>query len=198
VPRVLTLSALLGVALVATAAPALAQDNKIYRDFKNNGQVNPCNYSKGQLQKGLKDLPPDIQQYAPGLADQLRRPCAAAPAAPPAAPPPDASKAAVKAVVPTAAGGPAAPAVPAPPAPKAKVRRAINAAAPAVSTNPGGIDVPRWLQLALLAMGASLVAFFLAVRYGGLEPESVTRPMRAALAEGGDVFASLRDRLRLV
>jgi hypothetical protein len=191
--RALALAGLLAIALVAPAAPALAQQNQIYNDFKKNGQVNPCQYSKGQLQKGLKGLPPDIKQYAPGLADQLRRPCAAAPAG--VAPPSPPDKPEAQAVLPTAASTPAAPAIPAPPAPRSKARRAINAAAPAVSANPGGIDVPLWLQLALLALGASALALFAAIRYGGVDPESATRPFRAALTEGGDALSDLRHRL---
>jgi hypothetical protein len=192
--RALALAGLLAIALVAPAAPALAQQNQIYNDFKKNGQVNPCQYSKGQLQKGLKNLPPDIKQYAPGLADQLRRPCAAAPAG--VAPPPSGpNKPEAQAVLPTAAPTGAEPAIPAPPAPRSKARRAINAAAPAVSADPGGIDVPLWLQLALLALGASALAFFAAVRYGGVDPESVSRPVRAALVEGGDALSDLRHRL---
>jgi hypothetical protein len=193
--RALALAAGVAAALMAPAAPAFAQ-NQIYNDFKKDGQVNPCNYSKGQLQQGLKGLPPDIQQYAPGLADQLRRPCAA-----PVAPaPPSTPKRQRQVVIPTAAGRPgkpAKPAIPAPPAPRARARRAIRTAAPAVSRAPGGIDLPHWLQLGLLAMGAGVLAVLASVRYLGIDAESLTRPMRASLAEGGDAVAGLRHRLHL-
>jgi hypothetical protein len=191
--RALPLAVVLGAALIAPAAPALGQ-NQIYNDFKKDGQVNPCSYSKGQLQQGLKGIPPDIQQYAPGLADQLRRPCAAPVAA---APTPSSPKGQRQAVIPTAARRPAKPAIPAPPAPRVRERRVIRTAAPAVSRAPSGTDVPRSLQFALLAVGAGVLALFASVQYVGLDAESFTRPMRAAMAEGGDALAGLRHRLGL-
>jgi hypothetical protein len=54
---------------LSMSAPALGQD--ILNDFRRSGGINPCNYSDSQLRRGLQGLPPDIQQYAPGLADQL-------------------------------------------------------------------------------------------------------------------------------
>lgn len=190
------------VALVA-AAPALAQDP--FDDFRRNGTINPCNYSDNQLRKGLQGLPPDIQQYAPGLADQLaagrggcgggpRQATAAVPApTAPGAPPP-----------PTAAAAPAAPKIeiPAPPAPKAKARtRLTDIATPTVSTTAdAGPKTPDWLLALLLclSLGAMLIA---AVRLGGWSPERFTRPLRASFEEAGgrtaDAFAQLRDTVRL-
>ena len=59
------------LALALAAARARAQ-NDLYNDFQSDGQIDPCAYSPGQLQNGLDNLPPDLQQYAPGFADQLR------------------------------------------------------------------------------------------------------------------------------
>ncbi len=188
------------------AAPAHAQDP--FNDFRRNGSINPCNYSDGQLRQGLQNLPPDIQQYAPGLADQLGagregcgggggggggQPTAAVPVpGGPGAPPP-----------PTA-GAPAAPQIkiPAPPAPKAKARaRLADIDTPTVSTTVAakGAQTPDWLLPLLL--GVFLIGLLLAaVRLGGLSPERFTRPFKASLAEAGgrtaDAFAQLRDVVR--
>src|SRR5918992_130165 len=63
--------AMAGAALLV-AAPSASAQNQLYNDFQNDGEINPCAYSPGQLQNGLNSLPPDLQQYAPGFADQLR------------------------------------------------------------------------------------------------------------------------------
>jgi hypothetical protein len=192
--RTLTVAALAGASL-AIAAPASAQDNKIFKDFQKNGQINPCNYSKGQLQRGLHDLPPDIQQYAPGLADQLRRPCATTAPATPTASTPEA-QAQQQAVLPTSRRKAR---IPSPPAPRGKTRGGLDVAAPAVSAAPTGPDVPGWLQLLLGLVAVGGLGTVLLTRYGGLDPESATRPLRSGLAEGGsrvsDVLADLRDRI---
>ena len=187
--------AALVAASLAAAAPASAQDNKIFKDFQKNGQINPCNYSKGQLQRGLHDLPPDIQQYAPGLADQLRRPCATTAPATPTASTPEA-QAQQQAVLPTSRRKAR---VPSPPAPRGKTRGGLDVAAPAVTAAPTGPDVPGWLQLLLGLVAVGGLGTVLLTRYGGLEPESATRPLRTSLAEGGsrvtDALAGLRDRI---
>ena len=181
------------------AVPAQAQ--QVFNDFRRNGTINPCNYTDGQLRQGLQGLPPDIQQYAPGLADQLAagregcggggQPTAAVPVpATPGAPPPVAAPAAPKIKI------------PAPPAPKAQARsRLANIETPIVSTTAAatGTKIPGWLLPLLLCL--SLVAVVLAaVRFGGWSPERFTRPLRASLAEAGgrtaDVLAQVRDTVR--
>jgi hypothetical protein len=183
--RAVTLAAGLAALSLAGAGPATAQSNKIYKDFQNDGQINPCSYSKGQLQKGLHDLPPDIQQYAPGLADQLRQPCAsAAPALPPATTPE--AKRRQEAVLPTATSKPG---IPSPPAPKGKVTRGLNVAAPVVTASPTGSDVPVWLQVLLGLVAVGTLGWVAAVRFGGFDPEHATRGLRAALAQLGERFS---------
>lgn len=193
------------VAIVTTfgaAVPASAQD--VFNDFRRNGTINPCNYSDGQLQQGLQGLPPDIQQYAPGLADQLaagREGCGGASGGiqPTGAVP-----------VPSAGGGgPGAPTappppqieVPEPPAPKAKARRRLaDIDTPTVTTAVAtGAETPGWL-LPLLA-GLSLGGLLLAgIRVGGWSAERFTGPLRAAFGEAGgrtaDALAQLRDAAR--
>jgi cell division septation protein DedD len=185
--------------LLATAlllAPAASAFADLYNDYKNNGSVNPCNYSPSQVRKQLKNLPPDVQQYAPGLADQLRRPCGVA--TPQSAPQQSAA-------TPTPTGGPPGPgapkpAIPSPPAPKSPAIGAVNATAPAVPANSGG-SFPGWLVVTLGALAALALAVMLAGRYGGLELEAFTRPLRASLAEAGgragDRAGDLRDLFRL-
>jgi hypothetical protein len=180
----------LAAALVlAPAGSALAQ-NDLYNDYKKDGQVNPCNYSPGQVKKNLRDLPPDVQQYAPGLADQLRRPCGGAPQSAPVQQSPAAP--APKGGGPPAPPSPDRPSVPSPPAPKSPVVRAVNATAPPVPANTGE-GFPGWLVAVLVGLAAVAFGVMLAGRYGGLELESLTRPLRASLAEAG---GRLEDRLR--
>src|SRR4051812_14622229 len=64
----------LGLVLLVLPGQASAQ-NKLFQDYRNDGQINPCDYTPGQLRKGLSGLPPDVQAYVPGLGDQLRRGC---------------------------------------------------------------------------------------------------------------------------
>ena len=171
-------------AFLSAAPPALAQQNEILNDYRNDGQVNPCSYSRGELQRGLKGLPPDVEQYT-GLGDQLRRSCARTAPAGPGAPAGERDEQR-EVVLPTTPGGPTRPAIPRPPAPKAKPRGALDAATPAVNARPTGADVPGWVVALLALILLAGLGLLLAVRYGGLDLERVTRPWRAALAEGGD------------
>ena len=177
----------------------------MFNDFRRNGTINPCNYTDGQLRQGLNGLPPDVQQYAPGLADQLaagREGCGGGGGQPTAAVP-----------VPTAPGappaGPAAPVapkikIPAPPAPKATVRTKLaNIATPTVPTKVAtteSSDIPGWLLplLVFVSLAGLLIA---GVRIGGWSLERFTRPFKAGLAEAGgrsaDALAQLRDSVRL-
>ena len=171
--------------------PAQAQD--VFNDFRRNGTINPCNYSDGQLRNGLNGLPPDIQQYAPGLADQLaagREGCGGGGGGGGAGQP------AVAVPVPTGPGAPPPPPpaaaapqikIPAPPAPKAKARaRLADIDTPTVSTTAvtKGPDTPGWLLPLLLFV--FLVGLLVAgVRLGGWSPERFTRPFNAGLSEAG-------------
>jgi hypothetical protein len=167
-----------GLAL-GLAAPASGQ-SKIFQDFKNDGQINPCAYSPGQLKRGLQQLPPDIRQYAPGLADQLRRPCVRSVAPAPA---PARQQGTTDPARPAAPSSPRRSRrktrVPPPPAPRATAR-AIDAAAPAVSARSTG-DIPSWLVLLLGGLGGFGLVGLLAVRYGVLDPAGLARRVRAGL-----------------
>jgi hypothetical protein len=186
---------------LGAAVPADAQ--QIFNDFRRNGTINPCNYSEGQLRQGL---PPDILQYAPGLADQLAagragcggggggQPTAAVPLpTAPGAPPPSGPAAA--AAIPIK--------IPAPPAPKAAARTKLaNIETPTVPTRIAateGSDVPGWL-LPLLVCLSLVLLLFAGVRVGGWSFDRFTRPFKAGVAEGAgrsaDALAQLRDRAR--
>ena len=62
------------VAALAVAAPNAYADafDTIFKDFKADGQIDPCKYSAAELQKAKKDVPPDIEQYAPDFPDALQ------------------------------------------------------------------------------------------------------------------------------
>ena len=66
------LLSLLMVAFVLAGTATAAAQNPI-DDYRRNGTIDPCKYSDGQLRRGSGNLPPDVEQYAPGLADALNQ-----------------------------------------------------------------------------------------------------------------------------
>jgi hypothetical protein len=190
------------VCLTVTVAPASADP---ISDYRRNGTINPCKYSDGQLKKGLGNLPPDVEQYAPGLADQLRQGregCGGGGTSTPQTQAVPAPGNPTSGGGTTATGGGAA-AVAArpkakildPPAPRASARtRLANISTPPVSQhfNDGA---PGWLvpgMLALLALGA----LFALVRFAGLSAR-FPRRRRRPRPPAGDVAAQLWDSMRL-
>ena len=196
---VLSAAAIAACAALALAPPALGQD--ILNDFRRNGTINPCQYSDNQLRRGLQGLPPDIQQYAPGLADQLsagREGCGSG-----------GGGGQQSADGPAAAGGgsgggPAAKPeirVPAPPAPEAKVRRRLaDIETPTVATTAARSETPAWLAPVLAAV-ALLVVLASLMWFSGWSPGRFTRPLRAAFGDAAgrsaDALAELRESVRL-
>ncbi len=169
----------------------------IYDDYRRSGSINPCNYSDGQLRNGLKNLPPDIQQYAPGLGDQLaagREGCGGG------------GDNRITTVVPgpgaPTGGGTAGPApIPKPPAPKPNRAVALAGAdeVKPVALAQTGSDVPGWLTpilIGFLVAGAGAFGLYLS----GRRPDKLTRPLKASVgdAEGrlSDALAQLRDTFR--
>ena len=187
------------------SAPALAQD--ILNDFRRNGTINPCQYSDGQLRRGLNGLPPDIQQYAPGLADQLsagREGCGGGGGGGSAQETAAAGGSGGGGT--GAGGGGAAPAaepairVPTPPAPDAKARRRLaDIDTPTVAGAATGSNTPGWLAPLLAGLALAGILFTLA-RLGGWSPERFTRPLRASLGEASgrtaDALTQLRETVR--
>lgn len=172
-------------------------------DFRRDGQINTCRYTDEQLRNGLNGLPPDVQQYAPGLADQLsagREGCGGASSG--------TSETRQTELVPglpgSGSGGGGAKSakakVPGPPSPKPTPRnRLASVASPDVSGNLGS-DAPGWLLPLLLALTA-LAALFGLARVRGTSADGIARPLRASFADAGgrtaDAFAELWDSVRM-
>lgn len=196
--RRLLLTALLAALAAAPAAAAGPLD-----DFRRDGQIDPCRYSDQQLRNGLNGLPPDVQQYAPGLADQLaggREGCGGSS--------PGSSETRQSELVPAppagggSGGGSAERAkVPSPPSPKPTPRlRLADVDSPAVDTSSLGSDAPDWLLPLLLVVAAAGGLAALA-RVRGTSADRIARPLRASFADAGgrtaDAFAELWDSVRL-
>jgi len=198
--------ALLAVLCLAVASPAAAQ----LQDYKNTGTIPPCKYNDRQLGKSLGDLPPDIEQYAPGYAEQLRNNRGAAcggKGAPGGGGTTTGANESVEGVpVPpsvggsgggSGSGGPGAPGpttaerIGKPPIPVPTPRSKLaNVTSPAITSGPTGPDVPAWV-LALIAIvllgGSALTALFL---YGA-DLSRFTRPLGVA---AGEARARTSDR----
>ena len=184
--------------MALTAAPSAAAGP--LDDYRRNGQINPCKYTDQQLRNGLNGLPPDVQQYAPGLADQLsggREGCGVGGG------PGSSSNTRDTELVPglPSAGGGKTPTatVPRPPSPKPAGRiRLADVNSPAV-TGATGSDAPGWLLPLLLALGGAGVLVALA-RVRGTSVDRFARPLRASFADAGgrtaDAFAELWDSVR--
>ena len=188
-------------ALTLVAAPPAAAQNELYNDFQTDGQINTCAYSPGQLQNGLNNLSPDLQQYAPGFGDQLRAglesQCGGG-----AVPAPGQESGVAAPGGGSGGGPPTTTEVKTPAAPKPTDRAIIgNVPAPDVAAVPGGSDPPDWL-LPLLAGLAALVtlATAAAIRLSGFGGDRFTRPLRASFSDAGgrtaDALAYARDVVR--
>jgi hypothetical protein len=182
---------LVALATLAFPAGAMADDfQQIFGDYKDDGQINGC-YRPDQIHNAGRDIPPDIEQYAPGFGDalssaQTRCGSAQAPAEPDEEP----------ALVSAGKGGPdverkkavrepPAPKVPPPPVPTELAAPNLAPAAASVSS-----DTPGALIALLVAAGIALVlalAWALAW-FMGWSPERLTKPLSAA-------FQSMWDRI---
>ena len=197
--RQLAGAAVTALALVA-AAPAQAQSD-LYNDFQTDGQIDACAYDPGTLQEGLNNLPPDLQQYAPGFADQLRAGLEAQCGG--GAVPAPGEEAGVPVPGGSAGGGPpTSTRVNTPAAPKPSDRPVIgNVPAPGVSVAPEGSDPPGWLLPLLAGLAMLLVlAISAAARVSGFGLERLTRPLGASFSDAGartgEAFAYARDVVR--
>jgi hypothetical protein len=195
--RRILLTALLATLAIGPPAAAGPLD-----DFRRDGQIDPCRYSDKQLRNGLNGLPPDVQQYAPGLTDQLsggREGCGgSSPGSP------ETREGELVPALPSAGGGsggrgPKAE-VPRPPSPKPNFRvRLAEVKSPPVSGGSGS-DAPGWLLPLLLVLAAAGALAALA-RVRGTSLDGLARPLRASFADAGgrtaDAFAELWDSLRM-
>ena len=107
---------------LAMPAAAMADDfQQMFGDYRADGQLNGC-YTPQELQNAAGQIPPDVEQYAPGFGNALagaQSGCRAAPA-----PTPEAAEEPAAPVSAAGTPGPGAPeavtkkAVAEPPAPK--------------------------------------------------------------------------------
>ena len=187
--------ALIFVLVLAFAAPSAAAP---LDDYKNNGSIPQCKYSDKQVGGELGDLPPDIEQYAPGYADELRNArgggCGSGGGAGSGAngTTGTAQDRQEDVAAPGSAGGNSGSGgsgaseqvkVNPPPAPVAEKRTKLaNVTSPAVNTTPDGPDVPLWALLLMavaLLIGATVGALYLV----GADFSRVTRPLGASASE---------------
>ncbi len=199
------LGTVLALLLSLTCAGPAAAD--VYDDFRDDGQIDPCQYSEGQLEEGLNGLPPDVLQYSPGLADQLaagREGCGGG------APGTSTDTRQFEDVpIPGAAGGGGRNGgrggsaqngrIPDPPAPDAAARKRLaEITAPEVSATTRS-DVPGWVVALLVVAGLAAILFAIA-RRSGLGADRLTR-VRASFAEAGgraaDAVVQFFDSVRL-
>ena len=193
--RIATLAVLVPLALPAAAA---ADDfQRIYGDYKADGELNGC-YGAQQLHQAGRTIPPDIEQYDPGFgaalsAAQVR--CSSGGGGEPATDEEEAEEPA-----PLAAGTPGSAApdvtkktVREPPAPKQPAAPAVAALPdPRLDTATAALaaETPGALIALLVAAGIAValalawsVAWFM-----GWSPERLTRPLFAT-------FQTVWDRL---
>jgi hypothetical protein len=189
------LPTLVALASLAFPAGAMADDfQQIFGDYKSDGQINGC-YRPDQIHNAGRDIPPDIEQYAPGFGDALSSAgtrCGSG-AVPDSEP--DEEPALVSAGTPGPGGPdierkkavrePPAPRVAPPPVPTELVAPQLSPAAASVSS-----DTPGALIALLVAAGIAVaLAFAWTVAwFMGWSPERITKPLSAA-------FQSMWDRL---
>lgn len=201
------------LAMLVVAAPALAGP---IDDYRRNGSIDACKYSDGQLKQGLKNLPPDVEQYAPGLADQLnggREGCSSGgannrkqseavpgPSAPGNGGGSSGGGGAGATSGGAAAGATAGALVPDPPSPVITARQRLAGAGSTRVSSQIDQGPPGWvtpLFLILLAVAAVIAL----ARLGGANLARFTRPLGASFTEAGgrtsDSMAELWDRVRL-
>jgi len=190
------LPALVLLALALPAAASADDFQKIWGDYRSDGQLNGC-YRPEALHNAGQDIPPDIEQYSPGFGDALsaaQSRCSSS-GGPPAGQEPEEPQTPI-------AAGTAAPGTPdnvtkkavrLPPAPKAVTPPAIgNLPDPTLNTASAAVraDTPGALIALLIAAG---IAVLLALAWTlawfmGWSPERLTKPVAAA-------FQTVWDRL---
>jgi hypothetical protein len=184
--------------LLATVASA-NEFQRLYNDFKGDGVIDGCKYSPGDLQRGVGQIPPDIEQYAPSFADQLAaaRQRQAGGRCGGASAPTERAAAAAERSRSSGGGGRNARRgrVAKPPAPEPSSGPTLaGVPSPRVSTSAAaaaGTDAPApiWILAALAALGGLVVVAGLAVRTSGLSVERYSRPFGASAAEARDRIA---------
>jgi hypothetical protein len=197
---------LVALVLLAVAAPAALADDfdQVFKDYAQHGRIDPCRHSAAQLQRARKDVPPDIEQYAPDFPDALdaaiearaRGRCGEkkTPAPAPVAPStsgPIGTKTTPTTTETTGANGPTAAAGGAPPAPTpdtapqgAPTDNAIARAADSSHPTDSSVPAPLIALAVLAALLALAGAAIGTARWRGWEPPWALRA-RHALGEAG-------------
>ena len=181
------------LASLAFPAAAMADDfQQIFGDYKDDGQIDGC-YRPDQIHNAGRQIPPDIEQYAPGFGDALSSAQTRCGSAPAATEPEEQEPALVSAGKPggpdvkreKAVREPPAPKVAPPTVPTDLVAPNLTPAAASVSSDtPGAL-------IALLVAAGIAVALALAwtiAWFMGWSPERLTKPLSAA-------FQSMWDRV---
>ena len=208
----------LAAALLALAAPgALAKGgfDSVFKDYSNDGRIDPCKHSAAELQRARGDIPPDIEQYAPDFPEALDQAiearakgrCSTRPAqtttsttsAAPAAPAGNGG----------GTGGSSPPAAPAatpgePPAPAAASAPAgapTDNAIERAASSGGGSDVPAPLIAlgVLVALAALCGGAYALARWRAWEPDWALRTRHAAAEaswRASNTWAEFSDWLR--
>jgi len=183
-----------------------------YEDYRDDGQINPCDYSEEELRQGLEGLPPDVLQYSPGLADQLTAGREGCGGGAPGSDTDPRQYETVPQVSGTGGGGRGAGGrgirgdlaadarIPEPPAPDAAAKaRLAGITAPPVSATTRS-DVPGWVVALLAAAGIGALLFTLA-RTNGLGADRLLGSLRASFADAGgrtaDAAVQVFDSVRL-
>ena len=185
---------LIALASLTFPAGAMADDfQQLFGDYKDDGEINGC-YRPDQIHNAGRDIPPDIEQYAPGFGDALssaQSQCGSGGA--PADEPEEQEPALVS------AGGPGGPdierkkTVREPPAPKVLPPPVpTELAAPQLSPAAASVsnDTPGALVALLVAAGiaVALALAWTVAWFMGWSPERITKPLFAA-------FQSVWDRV---
>lgn len=181
------------LASLAFPAGAIASDfQQIFDDYKDNGEVNGC-YRPEQIHNARRDIPPDIEQYAPGFGDALATAQTRCGSSSTPADEPEEEPALVSAGTP----GPGAPdiekkkAVREPPAPRVSAPTVpTELAAPRLATAGASVssDTPGPLIALLVAAGiaVALALGWTLAWFMGWSPERLTKPVSAAFQTAWD------------
>jgi len=173
------------------ASPAAAQ----LQDYKSKGSIQPCKYEDRQLDDALADLPPDIEQYVPGYAEQLRNargaPCGSRGTQGTGGTTTGANERVEGVPAPPAAGGGPGGSGAKPPVPVAvKQTRLADVTSPVIASRPTGPDVPAWA----LALVAVVLLAGLAIAALGLLGADLSRFIRPLGVAAGDARTRISDR----
>jgi hypothetical protein len=182
---------LAAVVWLALPATAMADDfQQIFGDYKADGRIDGC-YGPTQIHNASGQIPPDIEQYAPGFGDALsaaQTQCGSsqAPASEPEEEP---------APISAGTGGPDVKkkkVVRDPPAPKVDLPAPTELAAPQLAPAGAAVssEMPGALVALLVAGGLALLLAlgWIVAWFMGWSPERLTKPVFAA-------FQSVWDRV---